>query len=330
MRRVRPIFEGTVAEFVDFRIMPDFAGSSTTLFDAYANLLYFPQAQLQVGKFKPPVGLERLQSASATMFIERGFPTFLVPNRDIGGMLHGEFAEGLVAYQIGGFDDASDQQNLVSDSDDGKSLDARLFFHPFRLVDNELLDGFGIGVAGTWGDSDNGSMPSYRMQADSTNFFTYLAAGGGLPAVLSDGNNMRVSPQGYWYAGPFGLLWEYVAEKTEIHRGASHERPQNEAWQVEASWALTGENAAYKGLIPATSFSPNQWPLEWKLLGAIVAMTGIIYVSFRRAPLLVRVLGGTGMDVLTKVFGLITLAIGVQFILTGIATTFPGAAAPLS
>jgi multiple antibiotic resistance protein len=74
----------------------------------------------------------------------------------------------------------------------------------------------------------------------------------------------------------------------------------------------------------------HQWPLEWKLLGAIVAMTGIIYVSFRRAPLLVRVLGETGMDVLTKVFGLITLAIGVQFILTGIATTFPSAAAPLS
>jgi multiple antibiotic resistance protein len=74
----------------------------------------------------------------------------------------------------------------------------------------------------------------------------------------------------------------------------------------------------------------HQWPLEWKLLGAIVAMTGIIYVSFRRAPLLVHVLGGTGMDVLTKVFGLITLAIGVQFILTGVATTFPGAAAPLS
>ena len=74
----------------------------------------------------------------------------------------------------------------------------------------------------------------------------------------------------------------------------------------------------------------HQWPLEWKLLGAIVVMTLIIYVSFKRAPLLVRVLGGTGMDVLTKVFGLITLSIGVQFILHGIATTFPGAAPQIS
>jgi MarC family membrane protein len=67
----------------------------------------------------------------------------------------------------------------------------------------------------------------------------------------------------------------------------------------------------------------HQWPHEWKLLAAIVAMTAIIYVSFRRAPLLVRILGQTGMDVFTKVFGLITLAIGVQFILSGIAAAFP-------
>jgi multiple antibiotic resistance protein len=67
----------------------------------------------------------------------------------------------------------------------------------------------------------------------------------------------------------------------------------------------------------------HQWPHEWKLLAAIVAMTLIIYVSFRRAPLLVRILGQTGMDVFTKVFGLITLAIGVQFILSGIAAAFP-------
>src|SRR5262245_12552018 len=56
----------------------------------------------------------------------------------------------------------------------------------------------------------------------------------------------------------------------------------------------------------------HQWPLEWNLLGAILVMTGIIYVSFHQAPLLAKTLGETGLDVLTKVFGLITLAIGVQ------------------
>src|SRR5262245_3898348 len=64
MRRVRPIFEGTLADSVDFRIMPDFAGGSPTLFDAFINVRYLAGAQLQIGKYKPPLGLERLQSAT--------------------------------------------------------------------------------------------------------------------------------------------------------------------------------------------------------------------------------------------------------------------------
>jgi len=67
----------------------------------------------------------------------------------------------------------------------------------------------------------------------------------------------------------------------------------------------------------------HQWPLEWKLLAAIVVMTAIDFLAFRHAPTLVHVLGQTGMDVLTKIFGLITLAIGVQFILSGIGSAFP-------
>ena len=67
----------------------------------------------------------------------------------------------------------------------------------------------------------------------------------------------------------------------------------------------------------------HQWPLEWKLLAAIVVMTLIIYASFKRAPLLIHFLGQTGMDVVTKIFGLITLAIGVQFILSGLGSAFP-------
>ena len=49
----------------------------------------FPWFQVRAGKFKPPVGLERLQSDDDTNFVERGLPTLLVPQRDIG-------------YQIGG------------------------------------------------------------------------------------------------------------------------------------------------------------------------------------------------------------------------------------
>lgn len=66
------------------------------------------------------------------------------------------------------------------------------------------------------------------------------------------------------------------------------------------------------------------WRIVWYLVAAIVIVTLINYVLFRWSVQVVKFLGETGMNVLTKVFGLITLALGVQFVLTGIGNSFPG------
>lgn len=63
--------------------------------------------------------------------------------------------------------------------------------------------------------------------------------------------------------------------------------------------------------------------LHFSLMGAIAVMTVIIYLSFYYSPKIVKLLGITGLDVLTKIFGLITLAIGIQFIINGISGAFP-------
>jgi phosphate-selective porin OprO and OprP len=265
-RRVRLNFEGTLFKHIDFRIMPDFANSTLTLFDAYANLKYFPQAQLQVGKFKPPVGLERLQSATATMFIERAFPTLLVPSRDIGGMLWSELAEGLVTYQIGAFNGVRDSGTQDIDTDDGKDVAARLFFHPFRQLENEWLDGLGIGVAGTAGRVDEQAPASFRTTAATSNFFAYRGASATSNAVSGDGDRVRWTPQAYWYAGPVGFMAEFVSSEQEMRRDPLPAAPgdslredlRHDAWQVAISYALTGENASYKGLIPASPFAPSE------------------------------------------------------------------------
>src|SRR6185503_18881437 len=86
LRRVRPILEGTLFEKYDFRLMLDFPSgtvSSTAnnayVQDAYLNARLFPEFQIQAGKFKEPVGLERLQSGANLLFVERAYPTQLVP-----------------------------------------------------------------------------------------------------------------------------------------------------------------------------------------------------------------------------------------------------------
>ncbi len=260
-RRIRLNFEGTLFQHIDFRVMPDFANSTLTLFDSYVNFKYFPKAQLQAGKFKPPLGLERLQSATALMFIERAFPTLLVPSRDLGAMLWSELGEGLVTYQVGAFNGVRDGGTQDVDTDDGKDVVARLFFHPFRPLENEWLDGFGIGVAGSWGRVDEQSPTSFRTVASSSNFFAYRNAVAGppaIPAVTGDGDRVRYSPQAYWYAGPLGFMAEYVSSEQEMRRGTDREDLSNEAWQVALSYALTGENASYKGLIPAKPFAPGK------------------------------------------------------------------------
>lgn len=267
LRRVRLDFQGTLFEHADFRIMPDFANSTLTLFDAYANLTYFPKAQLQVGKYKPPVGLERLQSATATMFIERAFPTLLVPSRDVGVMLWSDqIGESLLTYQVGGFNGVRDGGSQDVDSDDGKDVAARIFLHPFRPLGNEWLDGLGIGLAGTWGRVDEQAPAAFRSTPAAANFFAYRGASAAFGAVSGDGQRVRVSPQAYWYAGPFGLIAEYVSSEQEMRRDplpsvggdSIREDLRHDAWQVGVSWALTGENASYKGLIPSSAFSPGQ------------------------------------------------------------------------
>jgi len=279
LRRVRPIFEGTLFNWMDFRIMPDFANSTLVLFDAYANFRYFPKAQLEAGKFKPPVGLERLQSATATMFIERAFPTLLVPTRDIGAMLWSDqIGEGAFTYQFGYFNGVRDSGNNQTgdvDTDDGKDFAARLFVHPFRFfVQNEWLDGLGIGVSGTWGEIDEQAPASFRTTAAATNFFAYRGASATFNAVAGDGDRYRWSPQAYWYAGPVGFMAEWVSSEQDMRRtpipsvggDSSRERLRNDAWQVALSYVLTGENASYKGVIPSSPFAfgeggPGAWEI---------------------------------------------------------------------
>jgi len=45
---------------------------------------------------------------------------------------------------------------------------------------------------------------------------------------------------------------------------------------------------------------------------------------FRMAPWLVRVLRQTGINVITRIMGLLLMALGIEFIVTGIKGIFPG------
>src|SRR5882724_6972291 len=92
VRRARAVIEGTVFKHFDFRLLPDWGGGTAVIQDGYIAARVRPAFRLQAGKFKGPVGLERLQAATDILFIERAFPTAIAPNRDLGFELTGDVA----------------------------------------------------------------------------------------------------------------------------------------------------------------------------------------------------------------------------------------------
>ncbi|PYQ66426.1 MAG: porin, partial [Acidobacteria bacterium] len=125
LRRVRPIFEGTVYKIFDFRIMPDFGQGQTVLQDAYMEARFNPAFRVRAGKFKPPVGLERLQSATDLLFVERALPTNLVPNRDLGIQIGGDLLGGAVSYALGVFNGVPDGSSADADTNNDKEAAGR-------------------------------------------------------------------------------------------------------------------------------------------------------------------------------------------------------------
>ncbi len=269
LRRVRPIFEGTVWKDFDYRLMLDFASGVTSgngnngfLQDGYINFRHWDEAQLQIGKMKEPVGLERLQSGANLLFIERGLPTQLVPNRDVGVQLHGKLWGNTIAYQAGYFNGVEDGgSGDVEVSDDGKDLAGRVFVHPFDKTDIEPLKKLGLGISGTHG-SHVGTLRNYATGGQQTWFRWRTGAGtAAAPNVTADGSVTRFSPQGYYYWGPFGLFGEYVVASHEVTRRAggpgnvTKDTFRNASWQVAASYYLTGEDNSFGPVAPKHPFT---------------------------------------------------------------------------
>lgn len=250
LRRVRPTFSGTVYKYLDYYIRPDFGGGQTTIYDAWAELKYFNRLKLRVGKFKPPVGLERLQSDDDTSFSERGLPTLLVPSRDIGFQFSADLVKGRASYAVGVFNGVPD--NSLSDTAASTHRDyaARIFLTPFATDNESPLRGLGFGLGGSSGSVDGQALPNYKTFGQ--NSFLPFAAG-----VTEAGHRTRLAPQAYYYAGPFGLYTEYTLTQEGLQKSGVRTNVGFRAWQVQASYILTGERKGFTSTTPKKSFDPS-------------------------------------------------------------------------
>lgn len=262
-RSLRPELAGTLFDFFDFRLLPDFAGSRVVVQDAYVDLRTSDALKVRFGKFKVPFGLERLQAETATLFAERGLPTQLAPNRDLGIQLFGEFAKGAFTYQVGVFNGVADGASGDADVSDDKELAARVFIKPLAKV-HPLLAELGVGAAITYGDK-LGTLAATDVaglrSSGQTTFFSYKAGTTLMDTVIADGSHLRATAAASYFAGPVGGLAEYVRSSQTVLLAGDHKRLTADAWQVAAQWVVTGEKATWKSVTPEKSFDPGkgQW-----------------------------------------------------------------------
>ena len=99
LRRARINLTGDFAENFDFKVEGDFEtsdglSSNRTAFEAtdiFVNYHQFPEAQIKVGQWKAPYGLEQLTPDTSLLLIERSLPTgAITPDRQVGAQIWGK------------------------------------------------------------------------------------------------------------------------------------------------------------------------------------------------------------------------------------------------
>ncbi len=259
IRRARPGLEGTVFGYTNFLVTPDFASNGkTVLYDAYLDIAPWSFAKLRLGKFKPPIGLEHLQSDPYLEFAERSFPSDLVPSRDTGVQLFGDLFNGTLSYAASFTNGVGDNNvnttataPVTSDTDnnDGKEGTGRVVIKPFKNTESSVIQGLGIGLGASYA-KQAGVNPNY-VTPGQISIFTPAAA------AIADGAHTRIAPEANWYYHSLGLTGEW-AQSSQVWRvGTVRSTIVNQAWQATAGYVLTGEDATYTGVKPRKPFDPK-------------------------------------------------------------------------
>jgi phosphate-selective porin OprO/OprP len=253
LRRLRPYLRGRILRRFEFYLNPDFAGGTLVVQDAYLDTVFSPAFRIRAGKGKTPFGMERLHSASNLLFMDRALPTALAPNRALGVQVLGDVKGGVFSYLAGVMNGVADGGSADLDTNDSKDISARLIVRPFTRNPTSPWRGLGVAVSGSSGrQASAAALPSLRTPIIQQPYFSYATG------AIANGRRNRYSPQVFFFRGPFGGWAEYVHTEVPVTRTGVTEDIEHTAWQVAASWVLTGESAtdAGAGMRPRALFDP--------------------------------------------------------------------------
>lgn len=235
--RARFYLEGVLYKYFQYKVETDFT-SSTGLRDAYLNVNYLPQANVQIGQYKVPFSYEALLSKRYLDLVERSAVTLSTvnPSRDIGLMLHGRLGGGLLSYQLAVLNGSGQNR---ADNNSAKDLAARFVLAPFVTSKDSLLSGFNVGGAVTFGHQLR-SKSIFGITPTGFEFFK---------AVDVRGDRLRAGGHLAWFSGPYSLTGEYIYTSEERQKlGKKHEDLSDFVTQggyIGGTWLLSGEKKVF-------------------------------------------------------------------------------------
>jgi phosphate-selective porin OprO and OprP len=201
--------------------------------DAWIGLRLSKAFQLRGGNMKVPTSPEFLASPAKTDFVERAaFVDSIGPNRDWGGLVHGEISR-VVEYQAGVF--VGD--NRTSDNSAGTTGAGRLVLRPTRW----------LGLGGSFAEGDVQADPAgpgldpgpKGLPGQSVTGYRFF------PSVYVNGRRLRWGGDVRLESGPFSLWGEFL-ETREERKGQGPtllDLPEvrGDGWSATVTWLVTGE-----------------------------------------------------------------------------------------
>jgi phosphate-selective porin len=222
LRRARINLTGDFAEQFDFKVEGDFENSdglnsSRTAFEAtdiFVNWHQFAEANVKVGQWKAPFGLEQLTPDPSLIIIERSLPTgAITPERQIGVQLWGKpltniwpGEKDLLTYYAGIFN--GNGRNTTNNDNNNFMYVGRLESIPFKgkIVGQDSSLKLGADILNSRDDAGTNISQSLNLLVN--------ADGSLSPFVLPGADERTAWSVDAWFnLGPFDLIGEYLQEK---------------------------------------------------------------------------------------------------------------------
>jgi len=224
LRRARINLTGDFAENFDFKIEGEFENSDGTSnnrtdfsgTDIFVNWHQFPEAQIKVGQWKAPFGLEQLTPDTTLFLPERSLPTgAITPDRQVGAQLWGKpfthiwpAQKDLLTYYAGIFN--GNGRNVTVNDNNNFMYVGRLELMPFqgKIFGQDSSLKLGGDVLNSRDDKGTNISQTLNLLVNSDGSLS--------PFVLPGADERTAWGVDAWFKlGRFDLIGEYLQEKVD-------------------------------------------------------------------------------------------------------------------